>query len=1219
MPLTFLQLNMHKAGAAASELHRQLPRTNPDVLLLTEPPVYKNKVVTLPKGYQLFPSRALSEIPRAAILLKPELKGVHLSHLGTPDCTAVLVPTPLGTVLLASAYLDKDLPVHPDWLQTIYTYAARNNFGLIVGLDTNAHHTSYGNRTDIRGRDFMDALSLNNLSLANRGRTPTFDTVRGGRPFRSVIDVTVYSQVHINNWRVDSQYNGSDHNSILFDSPYSPPPPTTGRRWSKADWPLFTSHLEAAQLYTPRMVNCKKLDNMVANLYRAINEALDKACPLEEIKPPKPYRHWYDTDLKKMARQLKKQYRRTKRCLNPQETDKLYHLQKEYSKASRNKRQAAWKAHLTETDSVSAVARLNKVLQRTDRESINLFQKPDWSYTDPGQESAEFLFRTHFPTATPVTPVTYSAASNTPTHVPLTKYTKWINNRLVRKSLEGFQDKKSPGPDSLKPIVFKHLPSRVISFITSIYKISVHLKYTPFLWKQTRVIFIPKPGKDSYSHPKSFRPISLSNYLLKGLERLATWRVDDALQYSPLHSNQHGFLPGRGTESAISDVVNYVEQKLFQSQHCLGIFLDISAAFDSISIEHVRDSLYSHGIEPDLVEWYYHYLQRRDLHFSLHGITISLQTGLGFPQGGVASAKFWIIAFDPAMQILNQQGILGVGYADDCAAVFQAPRFDYAVLQMQKVLDELVAWGRTCNLTFNAAKTVAVVFSRSTRNFNSYQLMINNRYIPYSNSVRYLGLTLDKKLYFKEHIVQKFDKARGLLFKLKTITATEWGPPQLLMRWAYTGIVRPMLSYAAYVWAHEIHTTYISGKLDKLNRLALTLCTQVPKSTPSAALEVMLHVPPLPLFLTKLGLVAHYRLFKSCPLRWSGVFSNKTYSTSHRKYWERLVHDNDLPPLNTKYDSSCSLSHPGEHRFDIDYNSLRSLTPTSPSQINIYTDGSRTEQGTGAGYCIYEHDKLVDQNQFKLPDTSSVYQAELLAIQAAARALYYLPQARFVKIFVDSQAAIKALDMETLTSATVRQTVMALNKAPDHIRRISISWVKAHIGTTGNEAADQQAKSGCTSDQLIYIPPPLSYLKSRVDDFFLTSWKQFWTTSQGAEATKSFFLGPDPTKTKHLLRLPKKHTNLLIKLIADHTSLRKHSNKIDPSQPSSCRLCDQSTESFVHLLTECPPLRSLRDSIFLDRPHSPANWSVDKLRIFALSQPLQDLLRGFSDEDLHQP
>ena len=52
---------------------------------------------------------------------------------------------------------------------------------------------------------------------------------------------------------------------------------------------------------------------------------------------------------------------------------------------------------------------------------------------------------------------------------------------------------------------------------------------------------IPKVGKEDYALAKSYRPISLMNYLLKGLEWLSVWVADTALEDNPLHIKQHGF------------------------------------------------------------------------------------------------------------------------------------------------------------------------------------------------------------------------------------------------------------------------------------------------------------------------------------------------------------------------------------------------------------------------------------------------------------------------------------------------------------------------------------------------------------------------------------------------------------------------------------------------------------------------------------------------------
>ena len=70
------------------------------------------------------------------------------------------------------------------------------------------------------------------------------------------------------------------------------------------------------------------------------------------------------------------------------------------------------------------------------------------------------------------------------------------------------------------------------------------------------MVYIPKMGKDNYSIAKSCRPISLMNYLLKGLEKLSVWTADEALVDHPLHIKQHGFQKGNSTETAISNTIN---------------------------------------------------------------------------------------------------------------------------------------------------------------------------------------------------------------------------------------------------------------------------------------------------------------------------------------------------------------------------------------------------------------------------------------------------------------------------------------------------------------------------------------------------------------------------------------------------------------------------------------------------------------------------------------
>ena len=126
-----------------------------------------------------------------------------------------------------------------------------------------------------------------------------------------------------------------------------------------------------------------------------------------------------------------------------------------------------------------------------------------------------------------------------------------------------------------------------------------------------------------------------------------------------------------------------------------------------------------------------------------HGQNLRVANATGFPQGGVASAKFWLFAFDRAVHIINTRFVEGNAYADDCSVLFGGTNLPLMTRRVQAVLDNLVAWGKTCGLHFNPSKTVAMLFTRSTKQYHS-TLTLDGTPVPFSDTVRYLGLYLDR-------------------------------------------------------------------------------------------------------------------------------------------------------------------------------------------------------------------------------------------------------------------------------------------------------------------------------------------------------------------------------------------------------------------------------------------------------------------------------------------
>ena len=101
----------------------------------------------------------------------------------------------------------------------------------------------------------------------------------------------------------------------------------------------------------------------------------------------------------------------------------------------------------------------------------------------------------------------------------------------------------------------------------------------------------------------------------------------------------------------------------------------------------------------------------RNLTTTIQNATYTASNNVGFPQGGVVSADFWRIAFDPAIGIINSSLTTGFGYADDLIVLRHGYKPEASVKTLQIILNKLIIWGETCNLKFNPTKTQMIIFS----------------------------------------------------------------------------------------------------------------------------------------------------------------------------------------------------------------------------------------------------------------------------------------------------------------------------------------------------------------------------------------------------------------------------------------------------------------------------------------------------------------------------
>ena len=183
---------------------------------------------------------------------------------------------------------------------------------------------------------------------------------------------------------------------------------------------------------------------------------------------------------------------------------------------------------------------------------------------------------------------------------------------------------------------------------------------------------------------------------------------------------------------------------------------------------------------------------------------------------------------------------------------------------MNEALKRCRDWAITYGLDISPQKTNYMLFTNKQK--KSYaasekglEILVGGMKIEKASSVKYLGLTIDNRLKWDEHINNQVAACRKLMFCLKGFIGKTWGPSPEMVKYAYTSCVRAKLAYSAFAFARSLTKGQIS-KMEKLQRMAMMMTCNMRKGTPTSALEVILDIPPIDLFLKSEAKKAGYRL-----------------------------------------------------------------------------------------------------------------------------------------------------------------------------------------------------------------------------------------------------------------------------------------------------------------------------------------------------------------------
>ena len=177
----------------------------------------------------------------------------------------------------------------------------------------------------------------------------------------------------------------------------------------------------------------------------------------------------------------------------------------------------------------------------------------------------------------------------------------------LKRLIAEIKPKLSTGFDQIPPVVLRYLSDDALHALSYIFNLSLLQGKFPDAFKKTKIVPIFKKGDSK--NLSNYRPISLLSSFSKLLEKIMYKRLYNFLKcYNILNAEQFGFRPGHATSHATTLVISNIADAFEKKLLTIGVFLDLSKAFDTIDHDILLYKLNHCGIRGTAFEWFKSYL-----------------------------------------------------------------------------------------------------------------------------------------------------------------------------------------------------------------------------------------------------------------------------------------------------------------------------------------------------------------------------------------------------------------------------------------------------------------------------------------------------------------------------------------------------------------------------------------------------------------------------------
>ena len=328
----------------------------------------------------------------------------------------------------------------------------------------------------------------------------------------------------------------------------------------------------------------------------------------------------------------------------------------------------------------------------------------------------------------------------------------------INKIIKFLDTNKATGPDGISAKYVKMLAniidchlSNIIASDISDNQYSEHSKIAT-----VRPIF----KKDDRTKVKNYRPVSLLNIFSKIYESFLYQNVTNYVNcfLSKFISAYH---KSYSSSHVLIRLIESWKKSLDEKKIVGAILMDLSKAFDSIPHDLLIAKMYAYGFSIDAVTFFYSYLKRRKQNVRINSIHSIFQILLsGVQQGSILGQLLFNIFINDLHLWITKADLLN--FADDSTISAAGKTIEDLIYTLETEAQKAIEWFKLNEMIVNPDKFQAIIVKKNAKIKDSYPLKINDQIINSENSVKLLGIEIDK-LSFDKHISTLCKKASNQL------------------------------------------------------------------------------------------------------------------------------------------------------------------------------------------------------------------------------------------------------------------------------------------------------------------------------------------------------------------------------------------------------------------------------------------------------------------------